>query len=132
MRKSLPHSFEIRRKHILEARASQHRACLNEPERRLAGVLAGGKLGVYFRRQVVVADRYIADFLAPSIRLVVEVDGRCHERKQAADARRDARLRSLGYHVLRIPAEIVLRDLAAARALVAAEVGKLPHRAGDA
>jgi very-short-patch-repair endonuclease len=68
------------------------------------------KLGVVFRRQVVVAGRFIADFLAPSARLIVEVDGRQHERRGAADARRDRVLGRAGYRVLRLPAELV-RDL---------------------
>jgi very-short-patch-repair endonuclease len=36
---------------------------------------------------------------------VVEVDGNCHVRRRAADARRDAALRALGWRVVRIEAE---------------------------
>jgi len=116
-------TFEIRRRQLLEARARQHRASPNAPEERLARALAGGRLGVYFRRQVVLAGRYIVDMLAPAIRLVVEVDGAAvHGRRRGADARRDERLRRLGYCVLRVDAALVLREPGAAVALVRAAV----------
>jgi hypothetical protein len=50
---------------------------------------------------VVVLGRYIADFLAPSAKLIVEVDGSHHARRVSADARRDEALRRAGYRVLR-------------------------------
>ena len=58
--------------------------------------------------------RCIVDFLAPAAQLVVEVDGGYHARRRSADARRDARLMRAGFVVLRLPAELVLRDLAEA------------------
>jgi very-short-patch-repair endonuclease len=64
---------------------------------------------VAFRRQVVVLGRYIADFLAPSVKLIVEVDGGCHAGRVSADARRDEALRRAGYRVLRLEAQAVLR-----------------------
>jgi very-short-patch-repair endonuclease len=65
-------------------------------------------LGVEFRRQVVIADQFIVDFLAPAQRLVVEVDGSAyHAHRRGADARRDEKLRRLGYRVLRLDAELV-------------------------
>lgn len=80
--------------------------------------LRGGPLGVAFKRQVVLGDRYIVDFLAPSIRLVVEVDGDAHRTSGTADAVRDEALRRLGYRVVRVDAALVLRNLAAAVACV--------------
>jgi len=96
-----------------------------EPERALWRELRGGRLGVSFRRQVVLGNRYVADFAAPSLRLVVEVDGSIHARRAAADARRDRDLARLGYHVLRIPAQLVMGDVAAAVALVRAALVRL-------
>jgi very-short-patch-repair endonuclease len=69
---------------------------------------------VSFRRQVALAGGYIADFFAPALRLVVEVDGGVHELTRRADARRDDRLRRLGCTVLRLEAQLVMRDLPAA------------------
>jgi hypothetical protein len=59
----------------------------------------------------VVIAGFIADFVAPSARLIVEVDGGCHARRCSADARRDRCLRRAGYRVLRLPAELVLHNL---------------------
>jgi histidinol dehydrogenase/leucyl-tRNA synthetase/ATP-dependent DNA helicase RecG len=115
----------LARQRVLAARARQHRSALNFPEQLLWHAVAGCKLGVYFRRQVVIGGRYIADLVAPSIRLVVEIDGRVHEMRRAADARRDERLRRLGYCVLRLDAQLVMHDLAVAVARVREAVGAL-------
>jgi very-short-patch-repair endonuclease len=106
---SSPHS--IRREELLAARARELRGSLNAPQQMLWRAVAAGRLGVYFRREVVLLGRFIVDMLAPSIRLVVEVDGRCHEHRRGADARRDRALAQAGYHVLRVEARVVLREL---------------------
>jgi len=77
------------------------------------------RLGVAFRRQYPVGN-HIADFAAPNIKLAVEIDGGYHANRAAADARRDRHLGRAGYRVLRIPAELVMRDIAAAVELVCA------------
>lgn len=61
------------------------------------------------------------DFVWPHARLVVEVDGRGHERPgaRAQDAGRDAALRAAGWRVMRIPADRVWRDLDAVVAGIA-------------
>jgi very-short-patch-repair endonuclease len=46
-------------------------------------------LGVQFRHQVVLG-RYVADFLAAEVGLVVEVDGGYHERSGCVRARMSA------------------------------------------
>jgi very-short-patch-repair endonuclease len=94
-------------------------------EARLFEALRGGRLGVSFRRQVPVLGRFIADFLAPEVRLVVEVDGLYHTRTTAADARRDRALARAGYRVLRLDAQLVTVDLDSAVARVATEVEEL-------
>jgi very-short-patch-repair endonuclease len=96
---------------VLRARASALRDFSTLSERRLWQELSAGRvLGVRFRRQVVVG-RFIADFLAPAIRLIVEVDGPIHERTARADARRDDKLHRLGYRLLRFEAQLVIHDL---------------------
>ena len=71
-----------------------------------------------FKRQAVLGERYIVDFLAPSVGLVVEVDGGVHRTSRAADRRRAETLRRLGYRVVRVDAALVLRDVASALAVV--------------
>ena len=108
----------------LEQCAWANRRVMTASELRLWSALKARQLGVQFRREVPLAGRYIVDFCAPSARLVVEVDGRCHEARPKADARRDAELRGLGYRVLRIDAELVLCDLGTAMATVRAALAR--------
>jgi len=82
--------------------------------------LRGGALGVALKRQVVLGGRYIADFFAPSVGLVVEVDGGCHRARGAANRRRDDKLRRLGYRTVRVEAALVLRNVHAAIGVVRA------------
>src|SRR5690606_7842959 len=100
------------------------RANLTPAEAALGEALRGRKLGVAFRRQVVVCSRYVADFYAPTLRLVVEVDGGCHEQRRAADARRDRVLGRAGYRVLRLSAELVQRELPEAVARIRGELAR--------
>jgi very-short-patch-repair endonuclease len=66
--------------------------------------------------------------LAPEVSLVVEVDGPYQTRRTAADARRDRALERAGCTVLRLDAQLVMLDLDAAVALVAAAVDALRRR----
>jgi very-short-patch-repair endonuclease len=84
-----------------------------ESEARLWRALRSSQLGIAFRRQVPLLG-FIADFYAPSVRLIVEVDGGDHARRVTADARRDRKLARAGYSVVRLRAELVMRDLSAA------------------
>lgn len=54
--------------------------------------------------------RFMVDFFAPEVGLVIDVDGGCHAAKRSADARRDEKLRRLGCRVLRLEAEVVCRQ----------------------
>ena len=72
--------------------------------------LRSSQLGVSFRRQVPLHG-FITDFYAPSARLIVEVDGGYHARRATADARRDQKLTRAGYRIIRLRAELIMRDL---------------------
>lgn len=102
---------------LIIARAREMRLALTDTEEMLWRELRGGRLGVAFRRQVPVG-RYVMDFLAPSVKLVVEVDGGYHAARRAADARRARYLARLGYRVVRVEAEVVRADVAEAVARV--------------
>ena len=95
---------------LLAERAQFMRHNATDTEQILWRCLAGKRLGVSFRRQFVIG-RYIVDVVAPAAHLVVEVDGGWHSRRVVADARRDRVLQRLGYRVLRLPAELVRRNL---------------------
>ena len=85
-------------------------AASSASEQVLWQALRGQRQGVGFRRQVRLGS-YIVDFLAPSVRLIIEVDGGYHQGRRNADARRDRWLRRQGYTVLRLQAATVLEDL---------------------
>ena len=108
---------------LLAERAHCFRHNLSENERILWCCISGKQLGVAFRRQFPVG-KYIADFVAPSAKLIVEVDDRSHELKRTADARRDRNIARLGFRVLRLPAELVRTNVeeAVSRILAALHV----------
>jgi very-short-patch-repair endonuclease len=98
---------------IIAAHASAMRRALTPSEAVLWEHLRGKHTGVAFRRQVVIGP-YIVDFLAPSCRLIVEVDGKYHDGRVAHDESRDRKLTRAGYRVLRLEAAEVMRNLPAA------------------
>ena len=109
---------QLNRQIVLAQRAHEMRHQLTESESALWVAISRNQLGVAFRRQVPIGNRYIADFLAPAAKLVVEVDGGYHSRRFSADARRTRVLERLGYRVLRLDANIVSRQLPLAVAAV--------------
>jgi very-short-patch-repair endonuclease len=80
----------------LELRARQHRSQLTVSEQRLWSAVHRAQLGACSRRQVPLGARFIADFVAPAARLVIEVGGAYHSRRERADAARDRKLARLG------------------------------------
>ena len=106
-------SNDLRHK-ILDA-AREQRKKPTQSEKILWQALRGKKLdGIKFRRQQPIG-LFIADFYSSQHRLVIEVDGGIHEFQQEADAERDEMMETLGLNVLRLPAELVERDLPAAQ-----------------
>ena len=100
-------------KDTLDLHAHTMRQAPTDSEARLWRALRSSQRGVAFRRQVPLLG-FIADFYAPSARLIVEVDGGYHARRVTADARRDRKLTRAGYRVVRLQSKLVMRDLPAA------------------
>jgi len=98
----------------LAEHARSMRMQMTPSEAALWRAIRAGQLGVTFRRQYVIAGRYIADFAAPAAKLIVEVDGGYHSGRVLADSRRDRHLARLGWRVVRVEAEVALSNLAAA------------------
>ena len=85
----------------LRQKARNLRNASTDTERRLWQHLRLKQLGdCKFRRQVPIAG-YIADFLCPEMKLIVELDGGQHVEKTSYDARRTHVLEAEGYRVLR-------------------------------
>ncbi len=95
------------------ARAKQLRRAMTPAETLLWRHLKAHRLArLSFRRQTPIGN-YIADFVAHSCKLIVEVDGESHdfEERLRHDERRDRWLASRGYRVLRFTNDDVMRNL---------------------
>jgi len=62
--------------------------------------IRNNKLGYKFRRQHSIGN-FIADFYCPAKKLIIEIDGEHHLRKQEVDTERSNYLESLGFKVIR-------------------------------
>ena len=73
--------------------------------------LRGRRLeGFRFRRQVPIAG-FIADFVCPQAKLIVELDGGQHQQQEEYDAERSRILAAHGYRMLRYWNNAVMQDL---------------------
>ena len=86
--------------------------------------LKNKKLGVKFRRQHVI-ENYIPDFVALSIKLIVEVDGGIHIKHKKEDAARTKWLNFIGYSVIRFKNEEVEKDIKKVLEEIREEITKL-------
>jgi very-short-patch-repair endonuclease len=97
----------------LRARSKALRLALTPPERKLWQALRGHRfLDMHFRRQVAMG-WFIADFVCHARKLVIEIDGWTHSgvAAESHDVRRDRWFESRGYRVLRLPNDLLTRDL---------------------
>ena len=118
-------SSDLRRK-ITEA-AREQRKNPTKSEKILWDALRGKKLdGIKFRRQQPIGV-YIADFYSSAYRLVIEVDGGIHDSQQEEDAERDEVMKKLGVNVLRLPAELVEKDLMSALEKIREKIKEFPN-----
>ena len=62
--------------------------------------LKGKQLGVTFRRQYLIANQYIADFVCLEKKLIIEVDGSQHC-ENSQDVRRSEELIKRGFQIIR-------------------------------
>jgi very-short-patch-repair endonuclease len=115
------------RAQLLEERARRMRFMPTRSEEWLWRRLSGSKSGFAFRRQLVIGES-IVDFACTKVRLVVEVDGGCHEGRARHDGARDRALEKLGWHVMRVSDDDVFADLDAVVALIAESAGRVASR----
>jgi very-short-patch-repair endonuclease len=82
-------------------RARALRQRMTDAEKLMWGRLRNrGSAGVKFKRQQPLFG-YIVDFIAPDLKLVIEIDGGQHAERGDRDARRTAKIEESGYHVIR-------------------------------
>ena len=93
------------------ARSRELRLNPTEPEKRLWQILSGRRLaGVRFNRQFPIGP-FICDFVARSIKLVIELDGGQHASSTAYDTNRTTFLEQRGYRVIRFWNHDVLENI---------------------
>ncbi|AHW59627.1 histidinol dehydrogenase/leucyl-tRNA synthetase/ATP-dependent DNA helicase RecG [Draconibacterium orientale] len=97
---------------------------MTKAENMLWEKLRNKQLGVKFRRQHII-DFYIPDFVALSIKLIIEVDGKIHQLKKGEDEERTKRLAVIGYKVIRFTNEEVENDIEKVVLKIKKEVDKL-------
>ena len=78
---------------------------------------------VHFRRQHAIGP-YIADFCAPSKKLIIELDGSQHLQQEESDTERTSFLAAKGYTVLRFWNSDVMNKITDVMAMVLKELGK--------
>ena len=116
----------MRRNVETRARAKELRTDMTPPEAKLWAALRGGRTGFKFQRQVVLAP-YIADFVARSERLIIELDGDSHAETRAYDAARTRKLEERGYRVLRFTNREVLTNFDGVLRTILIELGVDPE-----
>ena len=95
---------------LVEA-AQQLRRALTPAERVLWEALRSRQMaGLRFRCQHAVGP-FVLDFLCPTARLVIEVDGSIHDQQVEQDKARTQHLEAYGYRVIRFRNGEVLHDL---------------------
>jgi len=103
-------SDDLKRK-ILQA-ARDMRKNSTSSESLLWQELRGKQLnGIKFRRQQPIGP-FVVDFYAPSLRLVIEIDGAVHQQQQEEDRTRQMILESLDLTILRFSASQVETEIA--------------------
>ena len=96
---------------VLKDFAEKNRKNPTDAERIIWQYLKGKQLGVSFRRQHIIG-LFIADFSAPAIKLLIEIDGGYHQLpdQQASDEERTQYLEAKGFKVLRFTNDQVIAD----------------------
>ncbi|MBK6767303.1 MAG: endonuclease domain-containing protein [bacterium] len=96
-------------------------------EKKLWLHLRSGKLGTRARRQMTIGP-FIADFVLPDHRLILEVDGPTHATDEQIehDARRTAWFQERGYHMLRFSNLDVLQNISGVLERIQAAIAETP------
>jgi len=106
------------------ARARQLRRDSTNVEMKLWQRLRNRQLGVDFRRQHP-AGNFVLDFYAPTLRLVVELDGGQHAAQNARDEERSRWLSERGATVLRFWNSDVIQNISGVLEVIALKIAEL-------
>jgi very-short-patch-repair endonuclease len=112
---------------LLLARAKELRSKMTEAEEKLWSRLRASRLnGHKFRKQVPFSANYVADFVCPKAKLIVEADGSQHSDQAVYDAKRTRFFESQGYRVLRFWNNDILARTDAVLEVILAAIAEAP------
>ncbi len=121
---------QARRKWLVQ-RARFMRANPTDAERKIWYLLRHRRLGERWRRQEIIDDLYIVDFICFEYRLIIEADGSQHSDNKA-DETRDSYLKDRGFNVLRFWNSDILTNIdGVGEALLDAIKNKAAQTCGD-
>lgn len=108
---------------LLKEKAEYNKQHPTDAERTMWRLLQSNGMNVRFRRQYVIGD-FIVDFVALKKKLIIEVDGGYHleETQKEKDAEREAKLRTLGFRIIRFSNEEVFKDMDKIKEVIKAEL----------
>jgi very-short-patch-repair endonuclease len=120
------------RHELLKKRARLMRANPTDAERKLWYILRDKRLnGLRWRRQQVIDDRYIVDFICFEYRVIIEADGSQHAENEA-DVARDSWLNEQGFKVLRFWNADILNNMeGVVETIIAAVQNNAAQTCGD-
>ncbi len=95
---------------LLKEERKEMRDHMTQAEELLWAKLKSNKLGVKFRRQHMILG-FIADFVALSCQLIIEVDGRIHDQQKEYDENRSFLLRERGFRVIRFTNDEIIHNI---------------------
>lgn len=115
--------------HLVFELAKNLRKNMTDAEINLWMHLKTGVKGLKFRRQHPIGI-YIADFYCHKVKLIVEADGKIHERKDIKeyDEERETSLLSMGYTIIRFTNEEILKNIETVLAAIEQKVDELQQR----
>lgn len=115
--------------HLVFELAKNLRKNMTDAEINLWMHLKAGLKGLKFRRQHPIGI-YIADFYCHKVKLIVEADGKIHERKDIKeyDEERETSLLSMGYTIIRFTNEEILKNIETVLAAIEQKVDELQQR----
>lgn len=113
---------------LIFARAKDLRRNMTGAEKLLWNYLKSGINGLKFRRQHPLGS-YIADFYCHPVRLIVEVDGKIHEKEEVRiiDEQREKDLISWGNRIVRFNNDEVFNDVKRVLLTIKDKVEELKH-----
>ncbi len=103
------------------------RTNMTDCEQQLWCKLNKNQLGVKFRRQYAIENKYIVDFICLPLKLVIELDGGQHN-DNAQDKARDEYLQNSGFDVLRFWNTDIISNLDGCLEVILEHIQKLSNK----